>query len=148
MQRPDARRCGGASGRDACRTVNVNFASGASRGRYFQIRGIGETGQFAEPLNASVGIVLDGVDLSGAAGAATTYDLEQVEIFRGPQGTCCTAPTLAGLINLVSAAIDGDAVPASRTWMPPTTRPRRRWSPLRAGIAGELRVPSGGAQPS
>src|ERR1700741_5453576 len=30
---------------------NVNFASGASRGRYFQIRGVGETEQFIAPLN-------------------------------------------------------------------------------------------------
>ncbi|MCP5181223.1 MAG: TonB-dependent receptor [Pseudomonadales bacterium] len=105
VQRPDARRDVVAHLDEMLgRTVNVNFASGASRGRYFQIRGIGETGQFAEPLNASVGTVLDGVDLSGVAGAATTYDLEQVEIFRGPQGTLYGANALAGLINLVSAA--------------------------------------------
>jgi iron complex outermembrane recepter protein len=32
---------------------NVNVASGASRGRFFQIRGIGERSQFVEPVNAS-----------------------------------------------------------------------------------------------
>ena len=34
---------------------NINSASGSSRGKYFQIRGIGERSQFVEPLNPSVG---------------------------------------------------------------------------------------------
>jgi outer membrane receptor protein involved in Fe transport len=83
---------------------NVNFASGASRGRYLQIRGIGEQGQFIEPLNASVGIVVDHVDFSGIAAVATLYDVEQVEIFRGPQGTLYGANALAGLVNVTTSA--------------------------------------------
>lgn len=83
---------------------NVNFSSGASRSRFFQIRGIGERGQFVEPLNPSVGVILDGVDLTGAATAATLFDIEQVEIFRGPQGTRYGANAHAGLIVLQSRA--------------------------------------------
>jgi len=81
---------------------NVNFATGASRGRFIQIRGIGERSEFVEPVNYSVGIVLDGIDLTGISNAATTLDLQQVEILRGPQGTLYGANGLAGLINLVS----------------------------------------------
>jgi outer membrane receptor protein involved in Fe transport len=83
---------------------NVNLASGASRSRFYQIRGIGERGQFTEPLNSSVGVIIDGVDFSGIGNAALLYDVEQVEILLGPQGTRYGSNALAGLINLQSKA--------------------------------------------
>jgi len=81
---------------------NVNFASGSSRARYFQIRGIGDRGQFREPLNPSVGVLIDGVDFSGIGTASTLFDVAQVEVLRGPQGTLHGANALAGLINVRS----------------------------------------------
>lgn len=86
---------------------NVNFSSGASRGRFFQLRGIGERSQFVEPVNPSVGLIIDGMDFTGIGGAATTLDLRQVEVLRGPQGTLFGANALAGIINLVSNAPTG-----------------------------------------
>jgi len=83
---------------------NVNLSSGASRARFYQIRGIGERGQFSEPLNPSVGVIIDGVDFSGIGNAATLYDVEQVEILMGPQGTRYGSNALAGLINLQTRA--------------------------------------------
>lgn len=79
---------------------NVNFSSGGSRARFYQVRGIGERGQFAEPLNSSVGLIIDDVDFSGAGTAGTLFDVQQVEILKGPQGTLYGANALAGLINI------------------------------------------------
>ena len=81
---------------------NVNFSSGASRGKYIQIRGIGERSQFSEPLNPSVGLVIDGMDVSGLGGMATLIDTQQVEILRGPQATVFGTSGLAGVVNIVS----------------------------------------------
>jgi len=79
---------------------NVNFSSGSSRARYYQIRGIGERSQFQEPLNPSIGFVIDDIDFSGIGTIGTLFDVDQVEILRGPQGTLHGANALAGLINI------------------------------------------------
>jgi len=81
---------------------NVNYATGASRGRFIQIRGIGERSEFVEPINNSVGVIVDGIDMTGVATGVTTLDIQQVEVLRGPQGTLYGANALAGLINVVS----------------------------------------------
>ena len=88
---------------------NVNYSSGASRGRFVQIRGIGERSQFVDPVDPSVGLYIDGIDFSGLGNAGTLFDVEQVEVLRGPQGTAFGASAMAGLVNIRSAA------PADRT---------------------------------
>ena len=65
------------------------------------MRGIGERGQFAEPLNASVGLLIDGVDFSGIGTAATLFDVSQVEVLRGPQGTLYGRNAVGGAINIL-----------------------------------------------
>lgn len=79
---------------------NLNYSGGTSRARFFQIRGVGDLEQFDAPLNSSVGVIVDNVDFSGAATMATLFDVEQVEVLRGPQGTRYGANALAGLINV------------------------------------------------
>ncbi|MFT5481469.1 MAG: iron complex outermembrane receptor protein [Halieaceae bacterium] len=87
---------------------NVNFSGGTSRARFIQIRGVGDRSQFQEPLNPSIGLLLDGVDFSGLGTVGTLFDIEQVEILRGPQGTLHGANALAGLINIRSKAPSED----------------------------------------
>lgn len=81
---------------------NVNFASGASRGRFVQIRGIGERSQFAEPINPSVSIMVDDFDFAGLGAAALLFDTQQVEIFRGPQASVFGTGALAGALLIKS----------------------------------------------
>ncbi|MCF2862136.1 TonB-dependent receptor [Pseudoalteromonas sp. Cnat2-41] len=83
--------------------ANVNFTAGASRGKFVQIRGIGLRSQFVDPVNPSVGVVIDGINYSGLGGAAMLFDVDQVEIYRGPQGTRFGADALAGMIHMESA---------------------------------------------
>jgi len=81
---------------------NVNFSAGASKAKYIQIRGIGERSQFITPVNPSVGVILDGIDFSQSALGVTMYDLKQIEVLRGPQGTTFGANGMAGVINIES----------------------------------------------
>ncbi|WP_057829882.1 TonB-dependent receptor [Colwellia sp. TT2012] len=83
---------------------NVNFASGSQRARYYQIRGIGERSQFQEPINPSVGVIIDEVDFTGIGSVASLFDVKQAEIFRGPQGTRFGANAIAGMINITTNA--------------------------------------------
>lgn len=79
---------------------NLNFSASDSRARYFQIRGIGERSGYQGTPNSSVGFLIDDIDYSGQGGIATTFDLDQVEIHRGPQGSRIGANALAGLIYI------------------------------------------------
>ncbi|HHE05553.1 MAG TPA: TonB-dependent receptor, partial [Epsilonproteobacteria bacterium] len=81
---------------------NVNFSAGGSRSKYIQIRGMGEKGQFETPLNPTVGLIIDGIDFSNATLGASLFDVKQIEVLRGPQGTTFGANALAGVVAVES----------------------------------------------
>jgi iron complex outermembrane recepter protein len=82
---------------------NLNWAGDTSRPRYFQIRGIGELQQYQGAPNPSVAFLIDDIDFSGLGSAATLFDIDRIEVLRGPQGTLYGANALAGLIYVKSA---------------------------------------------
>jgi len=79
---------------------NLNWSAGTARPRYFQLRGIGELDQYQGAPNPSVGFLIDDIDFSGVGVPATTFDVEQIEVLRGPQGTAHGANALAGLVSV------------------------------------------------
>ncbi|MDE2304224.1 MAG: TonB-dependent receptor plug domain-containing protein [Gammaproteobacteria bacterium] len=83
---------------------DLNWSGDTQRPRYFQIRGIGELEQYQGAPNPSVGFLIDDVDFSGLGSAATLFDVDRIEVLRGPQATLYGASALAGLIYVRSAA--------------------------------------------
>src|SRR5690606_35074545 len=72
--------------------------------RYFQLRGVGELEQYEGAPNPSVGFLIDDVDFSGLGSVGTLFDIERVEVLRGPQGTRYGANALGGLVYMRSTA--------------------------------------------
>ncbi|HLF11015.1 MAG TPA: TonB-dependent receptor, partial [Gammaproteobacteria bacterium] len=83
---------------------NLNLSGEGSRARYFQLRGIGELEQYEGSPNPSVGFIVDDIDFSGLGSIGTLFDIERVEVLRGPQGTRYGANALGGLIYMRSMA--------------------------------------------
>jgi iron complex outermembrane receptor protein len=81
---------------------NFNWSGDGNRARYFQIRGVGELEQYEGAPNPSVGFLIDDIDFSGIGTIATLFDVQQVEVLRGPQGTRYGANALAGLVYVQS----------------------------------------------
>jgi iron complex outermembrane receptor protein len=79
---------------------NLNFAASDSRARHFQIRGIGERSGYERTPNSAVGFLVDDIDYSGQGGIATTFDVDQIEVHRGPQGSRIGSSAMAGLIYI------------------------------------------------
>jgi iron complex outermembrane receptor protein len=85
---------------------NMNWSGDGHRARYFQIRGVGELAQYQGAPNPSVGFIIDDIDFSGIGSIATLFDIDRIEVLRGPQGTRYGANALAGLIYMQSADPD------------------------------------------
>ena len=99
----DLAATGGDHLQDVTRLVpNLSWAGGTSRPRYFQMRGIGERSHFARsgPPNFSVGFLIDDMDFSGLGMHASLFDVESVEVLRGPQAAVYGSRALAGLISI------------------------------------------------
>src|SRR5580658_536198 len=69
-----------------------------------QIRGIG-TQAFTRSAEGAVGVVLDGVS-QGELNVSNIFDVAQIEVLRGPQGTLFGLTSSAGVINITTNAPD------------------------------------------
>ncbi len=81
---------------------NVTFSRGNFGGYNFQIRGIG-TKLVATSADAAIGIHENNVPLTANTLAdAEFYDVQRVEVLRGPQGTQFGRNTTGGLVNMIT----------------------------------------------
>lgn len=82
---------------------NLTWTGGTSRPRYFQIRGIGENSQFeGETPDSTVRFLVDDLDFTGLGSIGNLFDMQQVEVLRGPQAGAFGVNAAGGLIKLVS----------------------------------------------
>jgi outer membrane receptor protein involved in Fe transport len=94
---------------EAIRSIpNLNLSGEGSRARYFQLRGVGELEQYDGAPNPSIGFIVDDIDFSGLGSIATLFDIDRVEVLRGPQGTRYGANALGGLVYMRSQAPPAD----------------------------------------
>ena len=83
---------------------NMNWSGDGHRARYLQIRGVGELEQYQGAPNPSIGFIIDDIDFSGIGSVATLFDVQSVEVLRGPQGSRYGANALGGLVYVQSRA--------------------------------------------
>ncbi|MDB5472050.1 MAG: TonB-dependent receptor [Caulobacter sp.] len=97
------------TGADLLRAIpNVNFSRANFGGYNFQIRGIG-TKLVATSADAAIGVHVNNVPLGSSTLADSNfYDVERIEVLRGPQGTQFGRNTTGGLINIITAKPEGD----------------------------------------
>lgn len=82
---------------------NVNFSKGNFTGYNFQIRGIGSK-LVAGSGDAGTGIHLNNAPLlSNNLFETEFYDVERVEVLRGPQGTLYGRNATGGVVNMITA---------------------------------------------
>lgn len=81
---------------------NLTWSGGSSRPRFFIIRGVGELEQYDGAPNPSVATIIDDIDFSGLGMVVPMFDVQQLEVLRGPQGIRFGSSALAGAINVHS----------------------------------------------
>lgn len=88
--------------------VQINTFANSPDSAVFTIRGVGVND--ADPyVGTTVSVVVDGVVVGvNTAALLSLFDIERVEILRGPQGTLFGANTTGGVINVVTKQPTGE----------------------------------------
>jgi len=79
----------------------IDFGDG-NRNTFFSIRGVGPVSSPLSPEDTSVVVNVDGVPRTPFTADVGLFDLERVEVLKGPQGTLFGRNSVAGAINVVT----------------------------------------------
>jgi len=88
--------------------VQINSFSNSPDSAVFTIRGVGVND--ADPyVGTTVSVVVDGVPVGvNTAALLSLFDVERVEVLRGPQGTLFGANTTGGVVNVITKQPTGE----------------------------------------
>ncbi len=88
---------------DALPGISINSAFGGANNSFITIRGIGGADDYKPNGNPSVALHVDGIyQTSNAYLGMPLFDLERIEVLKGPQGTLYGRNTTAGVINAIT----------------------------------------------
>jgi outer membrane receptor protein involved in Fe transport len=95
---------------DSLSGISINSAYGGPENSFITIRGIGGADDYKPNGNPSVALHVDGIyQTSNAYLSMPLFDLERIEVLKGPQGTLYGRNTTAGAINAITRA-PGDSL--------------------------------------
>ncbi|MEM7002249.1 MAG: TonB-dependent receptor [Pseudomonadota bacterium] len=90
---------------------NVQISRDLSRtgGSNINIRGISPTRSDDNSFDSPIGVMIDGIYMGSLAGQILeNFDLERVEILRGPQGTLFGKNTVGGVVHVIRSRPTGE----------------------------------------
>jgi len=88
--------------------INEDGARGGG-GAVISMRGISPSRTDDNSLDAPIGVMIDGIYLGSLAGQVLeNFDLERIEILRGPQGTLFGKNTIGGVIHVIRSRPTGE----------------------------------------
>jgi iron complex outermembrane receptor protein len=89
--------------------VSIDEDGSRSNGAAITIRGISPTRTDDNSFDAPVAVMIDGIYLGSLAGQVLeNFDIERVEVLRGPQGTLFGKNTVGGVVHVVRSRPTGE----------------------------------------
>ncbi len=88
--------------------VFINRTPGIANGAAITIRGVASL-ESDKSLDPGIGVVVDGMFLGTASGVLLdNFDIERIEVLRGPQGTLFGKNTTGGILNIIRTPVSMD----------------------------------------